>query len=263
MELYQDQFSSEHDYQHQTETQKTLIIASTVRSGSHMLGHLLHQTDAFGFPLEYVNRKNLEEWKARLDCRTLPEVLEALRARRTSANGVFGIKIHYSHVQEFGGFKAMSELLPNPHFVLLTREDIMAQAVSLAVAKQTGAWISEQGKAVTDPEYRFDDIEAGLRRVCLENASWRYSLAASGAKYMELNFSDVRSNTVNTVLRIADFLGISVESARIPSSPVTKRQSNELNKQWLARFQSEFNADDELLRFNPESFWHKLSKKLS
>ena len=263
MELYQDQFSSEHDYRHQTETQKTLVIASTVRSGSHMLGHLLHQTDAFGFPLEYANRKNLDEWKARLNCKTLPEVLKALQARRTSSNGTFGIKIHYSHVQEFGGFKAMCDLLPNPHFVLLTREDVMAQAVSLAVAKQTGAWISEQGKPVSDPDFRFDDIEAGLRRVCLENASWRYSLAASGCKYMELNFSDVRSNTVNTVLRIADFMGIDVESPKIPTSPVTKRQSNELNKKWLARFQQEFNADNELLRFNQESIWHKLAKKLS
>lgn len=263
MELYQDQFSSDHDYQNQTETQKTLVIASTVRSGSHMLGHLLHQTDAFGFPLEYVNRKNLEEWKTRLGCRSLAEVLEALKARRTSSNGVFGIKVHYSHIEEFGGFKAMCDMLPNPHFVLLTREDVMAQAVSLAVAKQTGAWISGQGKITTDPDYRFDDIEAGLRRVCLENASWRYSLAASGAKYMELNFSDVKTNTANTILRIADFLDISVESAKVPSSPVTKRQSNELNKQWLARFQNEFDADNELLRFNPESFWHKLTRKLS
>ena len=263
MELYQDQFSSEHDFPHQTETQKTLVIASTVRSGSHMLGHVLHETGAFGFPLEYVNRKNLDEWKLRLNRKTLPEVLDELRARRTSPNGVFGIKVHYSHIEEFGGFKAMCKMLPNPHFVLLTRQDVMAQAVSLAVARQTGSWISQQGKPAADPEYNFEDIEAGLRRVSLENASWRYTLAATGSKYMELNFADVKANTANSVLRIADFMDLAVESHRIPPTPVTKKQSNILNKQWQVRFQQEFNGDDELLRFNRESFWHKVSKKLS
>ena len=263
MELYQDQFSDVHDYRHHTETQKTLVIASTVRSGSHMLGHVLHETDAFGFPLEYVNNKNLQEWKQRLDKRELADVLAELRKRRTSPNGVFGIKIHYSHIEQFGGFKAMCELLPNPYFVLLTREDVRAQAVSLAVAKQTGAWISQQDGNQQTPEYRFDDIDNGLRRVCFENASWRYSLAASGSRYMELNFSDVKANTTNSVLRIADFMGVSMDTGKIPPAPVTTRQGSELNKQWLARFQQEFNADDELLRFNRESLWHKLSKKLS
>ncbi|MBU3020864.1 Stf0 family sulfotransferase [Aestuariibacter sp. A3R04] len=263
MELYQDQFSAEYDYPHQTQTSKTLVIASTVRSGSHMLGHVLRQTDAFGFPLEYVNKHNLSEWKKRFNRRSLSGVLEDVMAKRTSPNGVFGIKIHYSHIARFGGFSALCEMLPNPHFVLLTREDVMAQAVSLAIARQTGSWISGQSDTRNEPEYRFSDIDDGLRRVCMENASWQYALSASGRRYMQIHFSDVKANTANAVLRIADFMGVAVDTRKIPQVPVTKSQGSELNKQWLTKFQQEFDGDNELLRYNPESMWHKLSKKLS
>ena len=263
MQLYEDQFSSEHDYPHQTETRKTLVIASTVRSGSHMLGHVLKQTDAFGFPLEYANKHNLSEWKKRFNRRSLPGVLEDLMAKRTSPNGVFGIKVHYSHIERFGGFAALCELLPNPYFVLLSRDDVMAQAVSLAIAKQTGSWISGQGSEQTQPEYRFNDIDDGLRRICMENASWQYTLVASGSRFMQLNFSDVKANTPNAVLRIADFMGVNVDANKIPLVPVTQRQSSEMNTQWLSRFQREFGRDSELLRYNPECMWHKLSKKLT
>ena len=48
MHLYQDQFSETHDLPVINKPSKVLIIASTGRSGSHMLGHALHQTNCFG-----------------------------------------------------------------------------------------------------------------------------------------------------------------------------------------------------------------------
>ena len=261
MPLYEDQFSKEHDFAQQTDTRKTLIIASTVRSGSHMLGHVLHQTGGFGFPLEYGNKQNLAQWKQQTGESSTSECLKAVMQRRTSPNGVFGIKVHYSHLPVFGGLTGLSKLFPNPHFVLLTREDVMAQAVSLAVARQTGAWIAQQQQSGATPRYNFEDIDQGLRRILFENSSWRYTLAASGAKYMELNFDEVKANTANTVLRIADFLEQDIDASRIPITPVTKKQSSELNQQWLNRFIEQFDPADELLRYNRESLWRRVLKK--
>ena len=63
MHLYKEQFLEEHDYPRVSKPTKVLIIASTERCGSHMLGHALHNTHAFGFPLEYANPANLKKWK--------------------------------------------------------------------------------------------------------------------------------------------------------------------------------------------------------
>ena len=261
MELYEDQFADDHDYSVQTATEKTLIIASTVRSGSHMLGHALHQTDAFGFPLEYANTNNLHHWKKKFGLTDTHAVMRELMRRRTSPNGVFGIKLHYSHLQTLGGFASVRALFPNPHFVFLSREDVMSQAVSLAVARQTGAWISKQ-QAQQQPVYRFDDIDDGLRRILFENSSWKYTLSASGAAYMDLRFEDVKSDTAHAITRIAQLMKVTVESERIPSAPVTKKQSDTTNQQWTRRFISEFNQNDELMRFNRESPLRRVKKRL-
>ncbi|QJR80188.1 Stf0 sulfotransferase [Alteromonas pelagimontana] len=264
MELYEDQFADKYDYPHQTATSKILVIASTVRSGSHMLGHVLRETGAFGFPLEYVNAKNLEKWKKKFGVNDVASVLQELKARRTSTNGVFGIKIHYSHVQAaFGGFEKLKQLLPQAYFVLLSRDDVVAQAISLAIARQTGSWIAGQGDSDKTPEYRFEEIDNGLRRVIFENASWRYTFAATGSRYMELNFKDVKADPASAVLRIADFMDLQIDPQSVPMAPVTKKQSKAINQQWSERFHKEFNGNDELMRYNGESVIHRLARRFS
>ncbi len=49
--LYEQQFSLQNNFEKGVDIRKTLVIASTPRCGSHFLGHALHQTGQFGFPL--------------------------------------------------------------------------------------------------------------------------------------------------------------------------------------------------------------------
>lgn len=259
--LYMDQFDSRHDFSHNQRATKTLIIASTVRSGSHMLGHALHATGAFGFPLEYAQSKNLEEWKKRLGASDTAQVMEKLLTRRASENGVFGIKVHYRHLSAFGGLAGLVACFPDPHFVLLTRDDVMAQAVSLAIAKQTGNWISGQNEGGREPEYRFSDIDDSLRRVVLANASWQYLLAANGLPTLPMRFSEVRDNTVQAISAIADFMDVDPDVDSIPASPVTEKQSKSVNQDWIERFQKDASMQDELLRYHSEQLTHRLMRK--
>ncbi len=263
MNYYEEQFQEKFHYPVETEITKTLIIASTVRSGSHMLGHALHQTGAFGFPLEYVNEKNLQRWKQIFNTQSLGDTLSQIQKHRTSPNGVFGIKIHYSHLHQFGGFDNLKKYFVNPAFVWLTRDDMMAQAVSLSIAKQTGAWISQQN--VENDEMHFDakQIDNGLRRVIFENASWQYVLNASGSRFMHVNFADVKSNTASVIRQIADFMQVEVDTTNLPNKPVTKKQSKQINQLWIEKFQQQFDGKTELISLNSESIFRKISRKLS
>lgn len=247
MNLYDDQFSERHDFPEVEKPSKVLIIASTGRSGSHMLGHALHQTGCFGFPLEYANAANLEEWKKRLNKNDLYSVLEQIQRRRTSSNGVFGIKLHYPHLKQFGGMAGLMRTFPDAYYVLLSRNNILRQAVSLSIASQTGVWISGQKPVKTNPVYDYDHINRCLRETTLNNASWRYALAAGGCNYIEMDFDHVRHNISGAVKDIADFIGIEVEPERMPEEQVTKRQSASVNEEWITRFVSESNNTSELL----------------
>lgn len=259
--VYADQFDSRHDFSHNQRATKTLIIASTVRSGSHMLGHVLHATGAFGYPLEYAQPKNVSVWKKKLGVKDTQQTMEKLLVRRSSENGVFGIKVHYRHLDTLGGLTGLLQCFPDPHFVLLTRDDVMAQAVSLAIARQTGNWISGQNETDIEPEYRFSEIDDSLRRVVLANASWQYLLAANGLPTLPLRFSDVKNNTRQTIIDIARFMNVELDESRIPSTPVTKKQSKSLNQSWIARFQKEAGEGDELLRYHAEKLTYRLKRK--
>ncbi|MEO1376860.1 MAG: Stf0 family sulfotransferase [Cyanobacteria bacterium J06635_10] len=234
--LYEDQFSERHDLTTVDKPSKILIIASTPRCGSHMLGHALQKTNSFGFPLEYSNPINLPEWKKRFEKEDFQEVLTEIQKCRTSPNGVFGIKIHYSHIKQYGGFARLQEMFPEAYYVLLTRNDILKQAISLAIARKTGVWISGQKAVNENPEYQFIYIHKCLRELIIYNSSWRQTLRNNGCNYIEMNFDFVLKNIVTSIQQIANFMDVEVNSETIPTEQVTKKQSNNINSEWEKRF---------------------------
>lgn len=247
MYLYEDQFSERHDFPETEKPSKVLIIASTGRSGSHMLGHALHQTGCFGFPLEYVNSANLAEWKRRFKQDDFHSVLNEIQRRRTSPNGVFGIKVHYPHIKQFGGLDGLMKAFPDAYYILLSRKNVLRQAVSLSIASQTGVWISGQEPVGNNPVYDFDNIDRCLRETIKNNASWRYLLSAGGCNYIEMDFDHVCHDISGAVREISDFIGIEVDPERIPDHQVTKRQSESVNEEWASRFIFEYDKFSELL----------------
>jgi len=262
MHLYEDQFSEEHDFPRVSAPSKVLIIASTRRCGSHMLGHALHKTNKFGFPLEYANPANLPEWKRRLRVEDFQEVIAEIQRRRTSPNGVFSIKLHYDHIKLFGGFANVVRRFPNAYYILLSRQDVLSQAVSLSIASQTGVWISGQKPVNDNPKYDFYHINKCLRDTILDNSSWRYTLAASGCNYIEMNFEYVRNNAIESIESIAGFIDIDIDKSEIPNDKVTKKQGNQKNEEWAKKFSSEFNKSTTLENVEHPTFLERIKRKV-
>lgn len=227
-----------------------------------MLGHALQKTECFGFPLEYAHPGNLTEWKRRFGTNDFHAVMQELQQRRTSPNGVFGIKIHYPHIKQFGGFEKLKQAFPDAHYILLSRKDLLKQAVSLSVAHQTGVWITGQKPINEHPVYDFEDINRCLRQTILHNASWRYTLAANGCNFIEMDFDHVRHHLAESIERIAQFVGVTVEPGQLPQQHATKKQGNDRNKEWTARFVREFQASNELLGGAKPGLLAKIRRKL-
>lgn len=242
MALYNEQFSETLDFPRIDKPNKVLVIASTGRCGSHMLGHALHSTGCFGFPLEYTNPDNLREWKRRLNISDTEEVLSELQRRRTSENGVFGIKVHYPHLKVFGGIEGLLTCFDDPYFIMLSRKDVLKQAVSYAIAKQTGVWIAGQPAECETPVYDFQLIDTCLRQTIKNTAAWRYALATHGCRFIELNFDKVKHELTSTIKKIAEFLSVDVAEDKIPIKQITKRQGNDLNVEWERRFLADFTS---------------------
>lgn len=244
--LYQNQFSPAHDFpQYEGDPARTVIIGSTGRSGSHMLGHYMRDTGAFGFPLEYLHPGNIREWRKILGTSSVTDTLTELQRRRTSPNGVFGIKIHYWQMRAVGGFSAIQEILSRPVFVLIRRRNVLAQAVSFAIAQQTGVWIEGQ-KATGEAAYDAGLIDKCLRSILMDTAAWQYTLSVSGARWMEVVFEEVISDPALTVKEIASFSGVELDDEILPKAPSTKPQRTSISDEWARKFVEDGVARGEL-----------------
>jgi len=244
MHLYDEQFSEKYDLPRVDKASKILIIASTGRSGSHMLGHALQKSNCFGFPLEYANPSNLAEWKKRFGIDTFDKVLAEIKYRRTSSNGVFGIKIHYNQIDQFDGFKHLKEIFPDAYFVHLSRKKVLKQAVSMSIAQQTGVWISGQTPKNDNPQYSYKAIDRTLRQIIQDNASWQYILEANACNYIQMDFDFVRNNLALSIQKIAEFMKVDVDLESIPTEQITKKQSNKLNEEWENKFLTDYKGGE-------------------
>jgi LPS sulfotransferase NodH len=209
------------------------LIASTQRSGSYFLSYLLRGTGELGAPFEYLHPDHAARWHERLGTSDLPETLRRLFQLRTSPNGWFGIKAHWDHF-EFGRAHA-SGLLSIEKFIRIERRDRLAQAVSLALARQTQSWMSIQDKAA-EPRYDEHKIAHALAVLDRHTRSWDRWFRAAKIQPLLVYYEDLVADplaVLNTVLQEFD-LGL---LSSLPFVP-TNRQASKLNDEWKRRFSS-------------------------
>jgi LPS sulfotransferase NodH len=213
-----------------------VVVATTARSGSNMLCSLLRETKRFGVPLEYAHPTHRRNWARRTGKTALPELLAAMKAHRTTPNGVFTIKIHWSQVRWFGGFQGLLDAFPGAAFVHLVRHDTLGQAVSLARAMQTGVWLEGRNESMREPLFNPDQVDACLIDILLDNNEWRYAFACHGIRPVSLSYEEVREDPVGTVAGIAERLGIDLAGADVPAVPPTRRQAGRESNDWARQF---------------------------
>jgi LPS sulfotransferase NodH len=204
------------------------------RSGSNFLCELLCSTDVLGKPTEYLNPAAL----SRLGlpdhpCSPLLRIEQALRLGVT-ANGVYGLKIFDRHVDDVGQL-GLFDRLPRLSFVFLTREDLLAQALSLARAEQTQQWRSTRvatGPAVYDAQR----IRRCLEELVRAEARWRMFFARNGLNPLRLSYDGLVADPLTAVRSIAKHVAIDGEFDIDLSRVETEVQRDETSGVWRERF---------------------------
>jgi LPS sulfotransferase NodH len=237
MNLYQPQFSSSLDIADAPATHRTLIIASTPRCGSHMLGHAIADTGLMGVPFEYCNPANLAEWKTLLKTPDSNAAMQAIMQRRTTPNGIFSIKAHYSQTETLGGAQPFLAAFPDARVVHIRRADVLRQAISFSIARQTGVWISEQEPVSETARYDAQIIDDCLRDIATQNARWTTALRSSGLPMITVEYDAVCRDLPGTIRQIAALLEVEVPDAALPQVAPTRPQAiTGRTEDWIAQF---------------------------
>jgi len=241
-------YEAEYDFPYRDALpERIYILASVPRTGSTYLSHLLWQSGCLGAPLEYFNflptghyaaaagsaEKQVAYWRSALH-------------RRTSPNGVFGVKAFPAMVSHLAlGNPALfrevtSTLLaanPNPRIVQLKRRDRIAHAISYARAARSGIWRAEQeekGQPATVP-YSQDAIDEALQVLGNEEAAWDSLYANSGTKPFVLWYEDVVERPNEAVERVAEHLAVTLDPSATVRVPEIRRQSRADGERWAER----------------------------
>ncbi len=254
----------------------TYLVCATPRSGSTLLCETLRASGRAGRPLEHfeVMRDTGQppQPRAYFPADLDPELDALLPADQAGNPGhetaedwwarvleigtgedhdVWGGKLMWGHVPDFlsrahelpglagADLDAVLRALLGDELPLLyvTRPDKVAQAVSLWRAVQTQAWRAADGAREPDgAEWSFAGIDHLVRLLESDDAAWRSWFAATGREPLELRFDELAADPRDAVARALRHIGLDAEGA---PGPATRRQGDDRNADWIARYRDE------------------------
>jgi LPS sulfotransferase NodH len=129
--------------------------------------------------------------------------------------------------------KIPSYALNFQRIIWVRRRDVIEQAVSLAIALQTGAWTSFHKPSLA-PRYNYQAIVNCAKTIKLMELKWTHFLSRTNAPHLSLFYEDIRGNEVATVAKILQWFGLPMPNAAL-SVPLQK-QATETNAVWKDRF---------------------------
>lgn len=220
--------------------EKTIAVVGGARSGSTLLCSLMAQTQRLGMPDEFFKKKPFRSWEIAKKSDTIELRCRLALSNGTSPNGVCGIKLFAHHVDRIQNDVSLFEWFPNPSFVWIHRRDLLGQAISSAIARQTGRYREFYADKGIVPEYSVNEINDLIEWSALEEARWREYFARTGITPHELCYEDLVKQPQEEIRKLSDFIGIPVDLERVDpgKSPVTVQRSN-INAEWRERFLSE------------------------
>ncbi len=119
----------------------------------------------------------------------------------------------------------------------LRRADVLRQAISYAVARQTGVWIRGQEPISDTATYDPALIADCLDDIAVQNAGWATALAQAGIRPLNIYYEDAAQDLTSAVTAIARFTGVIARDEDINVEAATQRQGrNARTEEWIARF---------------------------
>ena len=249
------------------ETERNYIICATHRSGSNLLGDLLRSTRVAGDPQELCSPRLMGKFALLHEVGVWPEqqfvqYFRSVQARLRATNGVFGIKVMWSHLGPLfgllkkdadyrgdisGDFSRMFDwLLPNAKFIWISRQDKVRQAISMVRAKLTDVFSAQQeveglNKLSHLPEYDYSAIKSEVRRIISRNAAWGEFFHSAEVRPLRVVYEELCADPQRELGRVMRYLGL--DETVFSSATIRERQADLLNEQWYVRFNEDSDAE--------------------
>jgi LPS sulfotransferase NodH len=165
-------------------------------------------------------------------------------------NGVFGARVMWSYLDDVVAAASASSgaqgpahavlgaSFPDLRYVLLSRRDRVAQAVSWALAVQTGVRYAGGERDATEPvSYDRQSIGDLLRSIEAGEEGWASYFREASLQPLPVAYEEIAASPERATRSVLNYLGIEASSASIEVR--TQRQAGPINAGWIDRYRSE------------------------
>ena len=249
------------------------IICTTPRTGSTLLCDLLASTNIAGKPDSFFMSDIDPTGAQQLGFPLGPELSAAdygaayLKAAITAGKGetgIFGLRLMR---KDLGGLSALIDaVIPRLRsdkdrlqaafgkilYIHLTRQDKLAQAVSMIKAEQTGLWhVAPDGSELErlappkEPVYDFDKIARKTAELEQYDTAWRTWFAEQGLEPLHIDYESLSADPVEAVSGICKGLGLPEPSSGILKAGVAKL-ADATSQEWMRKYRRALDQRDAL-----------------
>lgn len=210
-----------------------------------MLAGGLNQTQIAGHAIEYFNELALAKLKQKISIQEVLQYFQEVIDRRTSPNGVFGMKIH-SH--QFRNVFIHNDVVhPSAewfidqfsHFIVMSRRDKLSQAISLQIAHETRKWNSTEPHDLGSSSIEINAEKAIKITGCLkslldEDYFWRRVIKYKNLNCLDVCYEDLIKDYQFQMDRVFNFLGLPKVNVR-PHTVKLGGEENQKARQWYLK----------------------------
>lgn len=210
--------------------ERSILLASTFRSGSTYVAVLLEQNGLPGLDIE----RFAEAWRF-MDPPPGEAFADFLREVMGKVDqGLFTSKVMWPHLgylarsMGYGRPEAsvVADLFAPARWVHVCRQDKFSQAISFWRAKQSGRWhvYAADRSAEPQPDYDFGAIRAALQEIEMHDRLWEDFFAQAGITPFRVIYEEMEADPVGGMARLLDHLGV---ASATPVAAVSLRKQRD------------------------------------
>ena len=221
---------------------RVCLICMTPRSGSTFFSEALRVTEQLGNPGEWFNAhdtRSIDQIIERYGCQSREDILDHIYNYSASDNGICVIKGDYFQCLPFLFDGLFESHYDQVKFVFLTREDLLAQAISRYVGTITGSWSSSQKASGETVEYDRIGIEKQLTFLLDMEEGWRNLFASRGIRPARMTYEQLTRNLSGKVEQISKIMNVPLAVDMNPEDLSLKKQGSSRNKDWAKQYMDE------------------------
>ena len=221
---------------------RLVLLGFVNRSGSNLLGEYLRSLPGLHGFQESLNHEVVAKRCERRGIDSFPDYIRGL-IDAAGGDGL-GLKASGAQIEMLHKWKILC-MFGSVRGIHVVRQDIVAQAVSLWIARHTKQWKSTRASVVSEREVPFDlaEIVRITEAITRQNARVATAFSAIGIPWQTVVYERLIEQPEPEIARLASFLDLDLHGWEMPRQLGIERQISPMKDAFVARVRAQLASD--------------------